>query len=45
VLVAQLSLLTQAAGESSLREGLQKSHGNTDTEAAVLTVLAAAPKI
>jgi hypothetical protein len=44
VLVAQLSLLTQAAGESALRESLQKHHGNTDTESAVLTVLSSAAK-
>jgi hypothetical protein len=44
VLVAQLSLLTQAAGESALRESLQKHHDNTDTESAVLTILSSATK-
>ena len=40
LLVGQLSLIAQAAGESVLREGLQKSRDNTDTEEAVLSVIA-----
>jgi len=40
LLVGQLSLIAQAAGESTLREGLQKSRDNTDTAEAVLSVIA-----
>lgn len=40
LLVGQLSLIAQAAGESVLREGLQKSRDNTDIEEAVLSVIA-----
>ncbi len=41
ILVGQLALITQAAGEATLRQGLQKSRDNSETETAVLAVIAA----
>lgn len=44
LLVGQLALIAQAAGESAIRQGLQNNRDNTDTEEAVLSVIASAAR-